>query len=115
MAVWGMRGKHRSTSRSSRISSRGMSANPEAPPASQNSSNSPTSPDSSSRVPLTAAYQQLALSVLLSAAAQVFLKLGAGSEAGDEWLGFSRLHSGWVWMGIGAMVASLFSWLYSLR
>jgi multidrug transporter EmrE-like cation transporter len=60
-------------------------------------------------------YAQLALSILFSAAAQVFLKLGAGTGAGGSWLGLEGLRSGWVWMGIGALVASLFSWLYALR
>ena len=60
-------------------------------------------------------YVQLALSVVFSAAAQLLLKRGSGIEAEDSWLGLESLRSGWVWLGIGAMIASLFSWLYALR
>ena len=58
---------------------------------------------------------QLNLSIVLSAASQVLLKLGAthGPELGV--LGFAGLRSGWVWLGIAAMIASLLSWLYALR
>lgn len=30
-------------------------------------------------------------------------------------MGFGALRSGWVWLGIVAMIGSLFSWLHSLR
>jgi multidrug transporter EmrE-like cation transporter len=61
-------------------------------------------------------YAQILLSIVLSSAAQFCLKKGATRMAVPEmWLGVEGLRSGWVWMGIGAMVASLFSWLYSLR
>ena len=58
---------------------------------------------------------QIALSIVLSAAAQVLLKRGIGAQVEGNWLGFDALHSGWVWLGIGAMIASLLSWLYALR
>jgi drug/metabolite transporter (DMT)-like permease len=59
-------------------------------------------------------YVQVALSVLLSAVAQVALKLG--SSAGDaSTLAVGALRSGWVWVGIAAMIVSLLSWLYALR
>ena len=58
---------------------------------------------------------QMTLSIVLSAAAQVLLKLGVGAKAEGSVLGFDALHSGWVWLGIGAMIGSLFSWLYALR
>ena len=61
-------------------------------------------------------YTQIGLSIVLSAAAQLFLKKGATKTAVPEiWLGVEALRSGWVWMGIVAMVLSLFSWLYGLR
>ena len=58
---------------------------------------------------------QMALSIVLSAAAQVLLKLGVGVKAESSVFGFDGLHSGWVWLGIAAMIGSLFSWLYALR
>ena len=58
---------------------------------------------------------QLSLSILLSAAAQLCLKKGADSAVPDMFLGVEGLRSGWTWLGIGGMVTSLFSWLYSLR
>ncbi len=58
---------------------------------------------------------QMTLSIVLSAAAQVLLKLGVGAKADGSLLGFDALHSGWVWLGICAMIGSLFSWLYALR
>jgi drug/metabolite transporter (DMT)-like permease len=60
-------------------------------------------------------YTQLLLSIILAAAAQLFLKRGADKSVPEIWLGVEGLLSGWVWLGIAAMVASLFSWLYSLR
>jgi multidrug transporter EmrE-like cation transporter len=59
-------------------------------------------------------YAQLVVSILFSAAAQLLLKRGSG-EGSESTLGFEGLRSGWVWLGIGAMIASLFSWLYALR
>ena len=61
-------------------------------------------------------YSQLLLSIVLSAAAQLFLKKGSDLTTVPEiWMGFEALRSPWVWLGIVAMVASLFSWLYSLK
>jgi multidrug transporter EmrE-like cation transporter len=60
-------------------------------------------------------YVQLTVSIFFSAAAQLLLKRGSGVDASDSALGFEGLRSGWVWLGIGAMIASLFSWLYALR
>lgn len=59
----------------------------------------------------------LALSVLLAAAAQLFLKLGAETLPSDlGWQsGLAALRSGWVWLGILATVASLVAWLQALR
>ena len=58
-------------------------------------------------------YAQLAISFLLSAGAQVWLKLGAGS--GESALGFASLQSPWVWLGIVATIGSLLTWLNALR
>ncbi len=60
-------------------------------------------------------YTQILLSILLATAAQLFLKKGADTAVPGVWMGIEGLRSGWVWMGIGAMVTSLFSWLYGLR
>ncbi len=58
---------------------------------------------------------QILLSIVLSAAAQLCLKVGATAAVPDMWLGVEGLRSGWVWLGIAAMIAGLFSWLYSLK
>jgi drug/metabolite transporter (DMT)-like permease len=60
-------------------------------------------------------YTQILMSILLATAAQLFLKKGADTAVPGVWMGIEGLRSGWVWMGIGAMVTSLFSWLYGLR
>jgi len=64
-------------------------------------------------------YFQIFLTVVLTAAAQILLKIGADSSAGDAsvgaWLGFHELGDGWTWLGILAFCSSLASWLYALR
>jgi len=64
-------------------------------------------------------YFQILLTVVLTAAAQILLKIGADGSAGDAsvgaWLGFSELADGWTWLGILAFIASFGSWLYALR
>jgi drug/metabolite transporter (DMT)-like permease len=60
-------------------------------------------------------YTQILLSILLATAAQICLKKGADASIPEIWLGVEGLRSGWVWLGILAMVTGLFSWLYSLR
>jgi drug/metabolite transporter (DMT)-like permease len=64
-------------------------------------------------------YLQIFLTVLLTAAAQILLKIGADGSAADDsvfsWLGFRELASGWTWLGILAFVASFGGWLYALR
>jgi multidrug transporter EmrE-like cation transporter len=61
-------------------------------------------------------YLTIAMSVVLDASAQMFLKIGAthAIEQGS-WFGVTGLESGWVWLGIIAMITSLGSWIYSLR
>jgi drug/metabolite transporter (DMT)-like permease len=64
-------------------------------------------------------YLQIFVTVLLTAAAQVLLKVGANGSAADDsmgsWLGVRELASGWTWLGIVAFVASFGGWLYALR
>jgi drug/metabolite transporter (DMT)-like permease len=65
-------------------------------------------------------FVQIFFTVLMTAAAQILLKVGADhSSAGDDswwsWLGLSELRSGITWLGIFAFVASFGGWLYALR
>ena len=60
-------------------------------------------------------YFTIGISVVLDAAAQVLLKIGADHSITPGSFGLAGLHSGWVWLGIIALVSSLASWLYSLR
>ena len=61
-------------------------------------------------------YVAIALSVVLDACAQVLLKIGSDhAVANGALLGIAGLRSGWVWLGIIAMVTSFASWIYSLR
>lgn len=61
-------------------------------------------------------YVAIALSVVLDACGQVLLKVGSDhSVASGSVFGFAGLESGWVWLGIIAMVTSFTSWIYSLR
>jgi multidrug transporter EmrE-like cation transporter len=64
-------------------------------------------------------YFQILLTVVLTSAAQILLKIGADGSTGDAsvgaWLGFSELADGWTWLGILAFVSSFGSWLYALR
>src|ERR1700679_525120 len=64
-------------------------------------------------------YLQIFFTVLLTAAAQILLKIGAGESAANNsvwsWLGVAELGSGWTWLGILAFVASFGGWLYALR
>jgi len=60
-------------------------------------------------------YLQLFISIVLTAAAQVFLKLGVDSQSGLPWYTLSNLFSFWVLAGVLAMLMSLLSWLYALK
>jgi drug/metabolite transporter (DMT)-like permease len=64
-------------------------------------------------------YVQIFFTVLLTAAAQILLKVGASHSADNNsvwsWLGFAELGSGMTWLGILAFVASFGGWLYALR
>jgi drug/metabolite transporter (DMT)-like permease len=64
-------------------------------------------------------YFQILLTVVLTAAAQILLKVGASHSVADQsWfarVGLSELANGWTWLGILAFVSSFGSWLYALR
>jgi drug/metabolite transporter (DMT)-like permease len=60
-------------------------------------------------------YLQIGVSVLLNAAAQVFIKIGSGRASDQSLFSVSAVTSGWMWLGIVAMVIALVSWLYALR
>jgi drug/metabolite transporter (DMT)-like permease len=64
-------------------------------------------------------FVQIFFTVLLTAAAQILLKVGADGSAGSHsawsWLGISELGSGMTWLGIFAFCASFGGWLYALR
>src|ERR1700723_782731 len=64
-------------------------------------------------------YLQIFLTVLLTAAAQILLKVGADDSAAihSQWalFGIEELASMWTWFGIFAFIASFGGWLYALR
>jgi len=64
-------------------------------------------------------FLQIFLTVLLTAAAQILLKVGADYSAANDtfwsWLGLAELGSVWTWLGILAFLASFGGWLYALR
>lgn len=64
-------------------------------------------------------YLQIFLTVLLTAAAQILLKVGADYSSANNsiwsWLGLAELATGMTWLGILAFVASFGGWLYALR
>jgi multidrug transporter EmrE-like cation transporter len=71
------------------------------------------------KVFLTHPWTHVSLAIVLSAAAQLWMKLGADAVINPiswvSWLGFQALGSGWTWLGIIAYIASFGSWLYALR
>lgn len=60
-------------------------------------------------------YLQIGVSVLLNAAAQIFIKIGTGHAPDQSLFAISTLTSGAMLLGIAAMVIALFSWLYALK
>jgi drug/metabolite transporter (DMT)-like permease len=64
-------------------------------------------------------FLQIFVTVLLTAAAQILLKIGADNSSTNDsiwsWLGLTELGSWWTWAGIVAFVASFGGWLYALR
>src|SRR5215831_18062800 len=59
-------------------------------------------------------YVQLFISLVLTAAAQVFLKMGVDTQFDAPWYALSNLFSPWILAGILAMLVSFLSWLYAL-
>ena len=64
-------------------------------------------------------YFQIFATVLMTAAAQILLKVGADYSAANDslwsWIGLQELGSWWTWAGILAFIASFGGWLYALR
>jgi drug/metabolite transporter (DMT)-like permease len=60
-------------------------------------------------------YLQIAISVLLNATAQIFIKIGTEQASNQSPLVLAYLTSGAMWVGIAAMVIGLVSWLYALK
>ena len=64
-------------------------------------------------------WTHVGIAVVLSAAAQLWMKLGANTVVvvGGWWslLGFQGLASWWTWLGILAYILSFGSWLYALK
>jgi drug/metabolite transporter (DMT)-like permease len=60
-------------------------------------------------------YLQIGVSVLLNAAAQIFIKIGTGHTTDQSLFSISSLTSVAMWLGIVAMVVALVSWLYALK
>jgi drug/metabolite transporter (DMT)-like permease len=65
------------------------------------------------------AWVQLSICVLLSTAAELFIKLGAKETADPanawSWTGLTGLSSRWVWWGVAASIVALFNWLATIR
>jgi len=60
-------------------------------------------------------YLQLLISVTLTALSQIFLKIGVDTQFVSPWNTLSNFFSFWIWLGILAIIGSLFSWLYALK
>lgn len=60
-------------------------------------------------------YLQLSISIILTATSQIFLKIGIDTQFVAPWYAISNFFAYWVWLGILAVIGSLFSWLYALR
>ena len=53
--------------------------------------------------------------MVISAVSQFALKRGADSAIAQSWIDLTQLRSGWVWVGIVALIGSLGCWLNALR
>ena len=60
-------------------------------------------------------YLQLLISIILTAASQILLKIGVDTQFVIPWYTISNLFSYWIWLGILAIIGSLLSWLYALK
>jgi drug/metabolite transporter (DMT)-like permease len=60
-------------------------------------------------------YLQLFVSIILTAVSQIFLKIGVDTQFVSPWYTISNFFGYWIWLGILAVIGSLFSWLYALK
>jgi len=60
-------------------------------------------------------YLQLFISIILTAGSQMFLKIGVDTQFESPWYAISNFFAYWIWLGILAVIGSLFSWLYALK
>ena len=64
-------------------------------------------------------YWQVGLCAALATASELMLKVGASAtahrESAIDWLGFTALHSGWVWAGMLLQVLGFVSYAAALR
>jgi drug/metabolite transporter (DMT)-like permease len=60
-------------------------------------------------------YFQLFISVVLTAVSQVLLKIGVDTQLVSPWYTTSNFFAFWIWLGILAIIGSLFSWLFALK
>ena len=67
------------------------------------------------RSPFLHPYLQLFISIILTAGSQMFLKIGVDTQFESPWYVISNFFAYWIWLGILAVIGSLFSWLYALK
>lgn len=60
-------------------------------------------------------YLQLFISVVLTAVSQILLKIGVDTQFVSPWYTTSNFFAFWIWLGILAIIGSLFSWLFALK
>lgn len=60
-------------------------------------------------------YLQLFISIVLTAISHILLKLGVDTGFVSPWYTASNFFNLWIWLGILAIIGSLFSWLYALK
>ncbi|MBV9391561.1 MAG: EamA family transporter [Verrucomicrobia bacterium] len=60
-------------------------------------------------------YLQLFVSIILTAISHILLKLGVDTGFVSPWYTASNFFNFWIWLGVLAIICSLFSWLYALK
>jgi drug/metabolite transporter (DMT)-like permease len=60
-------------------------------------------------------YLQLFISVVLTAVSQIWLKIGVDTQFVFPWYTTSNFFAFWIWLGILAIIGSLFFWLFALK
>ncbi len=53
--------------------------------------------------------------MVLTAVAQILLKIGVDTQFVSPWYTISNFFAFWIWLGILATIGSLFSWLFTLK